>query len=72
LLIGLLETYQIKRQLGKPRNRWYDNIKMELAEIRLESIDSISLAVVWDMWLSTMKAAMKLSCPQSETKFLTI
>jgi hypothetical protein len=28
-----------KRQLGKPRRRWENNIKMDLREIRFDGID---------------------------------
>jgi hypothetical protein len=33
-----------KRQLGRPRYRWKDNIKMDFREIGLEGVDWIHLA----------------------------
>jgi hypothetical protein len=33
-----------KRQLGRPRHRWIDNIKMDLLEIGLGGVDWIDLA----------------------------
>jgi hypothetical protein len=32
-----------KRQLGRPRHRWIDNIKMDLLEIGLSVVDWIGL-----------------------------
>jgi hypothetical protein len=32
------------RPLGRPRNRWENNIKMYLKEIRLEDVDCTHLA----------------------------
>jgi hypothetical protein len=33
-----------KRPLGRPRRRWEDNIRMDLREIRWESVDWVHLA----------------------------
>ena len=33
-----------KRPLGRPRRRWEDNIKIDLQEVRLGSMDWIELA----------------------------
>jgi hypothetical protein len=41
LLVGKPER---KRQLGRPRYRWIDNIKMDLLEIGLNVVDWIGLA----------------------------
>jgi hypothetical protein len=41
LLVGKPEG---KRPLGRPRCRWIDNIKMDLFEIGLGSVDWIGLA----------------------------
>jgi hypothetical protein len=41
LLVGKPEG---KRQLGRPRHRWIDNIKMDLLEIGLSAMDWIGLA----------------------------
>jgi hypothetical protein len=41
LLVGKPEG---KRQLGRPRHRWMDNIKMDLLEIGVSVVDWIGLA----------------------------
>jgi hypothetical protein len=40
----LAEKPERKRQLGRPRRRWVDNIKMNLGEIGWGGVDWISLA----------------------------
>jgi hypothetical protein len=37
-----------KRQFGRPRPRWGDNIKIDLGEIGKESVDWMNLAQVKD------------------------
>ena len=37
-------TYEVKRQLGRPRRRWEDNIKMDLQEVGCGGMD-------WLEWL---------------------
>jgi hypothetical protein len=39
-----------KRQLGIPRHRWMDNIKMDLGEIGWDGVDWIELAQDMDQW----------------------
>jgi hypothetical protein len=39
-----------KRQLGSPRRRWKNNIKMDLQEVGCGGIDWIELAQDRDMW----------------------
>jgi hypothetical protein len=41
VLVGRSEG---KRQLGRPRRRWEDNIKMDLREIRIDGANWIQLA----------------------------
>jgi hypothetical protein len=41
ILVGKLEG---KRELGRPRHRWEDNIKMDLREIGWGGMDWIDLA----------------------------
>jgi hypothetical protein len=36
--------WEVKRQLGRTRHRWEDNIKMDIQEVLCESIDWIELA----------------------------
>jgi hypothetical protein len=41
LLVGKPEG---KRQLGRPRRRWVDNIRMDLGEVEWGDVDWIGLA----------------------------
>jgi hypothetical protein len=47
ILVGKSEG---KRPLGRPRHRRYNNIKMDLREIRLEGVHLIHLAQYRDQW----------------------
>jgi hypothetical protein len=40
----LVGKHEGKRQLGRPRRMWEDNIKMELREIGIEGANWIQLA----------------------------
>jgi hypothetical protein len=46
-----------KRQLGRPRRRWVDNIKMDLIEVGWDWID---LAQDRDRWRAYVNAVMNL------------
>jgi hypothetical protein len=48
-----------KRQLGRPRRRW-DDIKMNIREIRSESVDVIDLAQNVIRWRAVVDTAMKI------------
>jgi hypothetical protein len=39
-----VRKYEGKRQLGRPRHRWEDNIRMDLREIGWEGVDWMHLA----------------------------
>jgi hypothetical protein len=39
-----------KRQVGRPRRRWEDNIKMDFREIVLDGVNWINLAWNRDWW----------------------
>jgi hypothetical protein len=47
VLVGKPER---KRQLGRPRRRWENNIKMDLQEVWCESTEWIDLAQGRDRW----------------------
>jgi hypothetical protein len=51
-----------KRQLGRPRRRWEDGIRMDLGEIGLGGgvVDWIRLAQDRDRWRAVMSAVMNL------------
>jgi hypothetical protein len=47
ILVGKPEG---KRQLGRPRRRWVNNIKMELREIGWDGVDWIDMAQDGNQW----------------------
>jgi hypothetical protein len=57
LLVGKPEG---KRQLGSPRRRWIDNIKMDLLEIGLGVVDWIGLAQDRYRWRAFVDSEMNL------------
>jgi len=52
-----------KRQLGRPRYRWEDNIKMDLSEVVCGGMDWIDLAQDVDKWLAFVNTVVKLWVP---------
>jgi hypothetical protein len=57
ILVGRPEG---KRQLGRPRRRCNDNIRLELKEIRWEIVDWIHLALDRDQWRAVVDTVMNL------------
>ena len=53
-----------KRQLGRPRRRWEDNIKMDLQEVRGDCGDWIELAQDRDRWRALVSTLMNLRVPK--------
>jgi hypothetical protein len=47
-----------KRPLGRPKSRWEDGIKMNLAEIGCEGVEWIHLAQDRDRWRAVVNAVM--------------
>ena len=52
-----------KRRLGKPRCRWEDNIKIDLQEVRCESMDWIDLAQDRERGWELVNAVVNLRVP---------
>ena len=52
-----------KRQIGRPRRRWEDNIKIHLQEVGREAIDWIELAQDRESWQSLVNAVMNFWFP---------
>ena len=52
-----------KRQLGRPRRRWVDNIRMALQEVGCGYVDWIGLAQDRDRWRTLVSAVMNLQVP---------
>jgi hypothetical protein len=59
----LCGKYEGKRQLGTPRRRWEDNIKVDFQDLGCGGIDWIKLARDRDRWRALVKAVMKLRVP---------
>jgi hypothetical protein len=60
IFVGITER---KRQLGRPRRRWEDNIRMDLIEIEWEYLDWIHLAQDRDQWCALVDTVMNLRIP---------
>jgi hypothetical protein len=52
-----------KKQLGRPRYRWDDNIKMELREVRENDMDRIDVAQDRDRWRPLVNTVMNHRVP---------
>jgi hypothetical protein len=51
------------RPLGRPWNRWKDNINMELREVGWEGMDWIDLTKDWEWWRALVNAVISLRVP---------
>jgi hypothetical protein len=61
--IGLVIKPKRMRPLRKPRRRWIDNIKGDIAEIELGELDWIGLAQDGYSWRALVNAVMNLRVP---------
>jgi len=52
-----------RRQLGRPRRRWADTIRMDLKEVGCVYMDWIGLAQDRDRWRTLVSAVMNLRVP---------
>ena len=52
-----------KRPLWRPRQRWEDNIKIDLQEVGRGCMDWIELALDKDRWRALVNAVMNLQVP---------
>jgi hypothetical protein len=60
ILVGRTEG---KRQLGRPRRRWEDNIKMDLQEVGWEGMDWINMAQDRCRWQDLVNVVINLRVP---------
>jgi hypothetical protein len=56
----LVRKAEGKRQLGRPRRRWENGIKMDLREIGWGCVEWIHLAQDRDRWRAVVNAVMNL------------
>jgi len=59
----LMRKPEGKRQLGRPRRRWENNIKMYLQEVGCGDMDCIKLAQDRDRWRALVIATVILRFP---------
>jgi hypothetical protein len=60
ILVGRPEG---RRPLGRPRQRWEDNIRMDLREIEFGDVDWIHLAQDRERWQAFVNTVMNLRVP---------
>jgi hypothetical protein len=59
-----LNLYMLcRRNLGRPRRRWVDNIRMDLGEVRWGDVDWISLAQDRNRWRALVNSVLNLRVP---------
>jgi hypothetical protein len=67
ILVGRPEG---RRQVGRPRHRWEDNIKMDLKKVGWD-MDWIMPTQDRDIWRAFVNAVMNLRVPLNAVNFLT-
>ena len=65
-----LVIFYIKKQLGRPRRRWVDNIRMDLQEVECGYMDWVGLAQDRDRWRTLVSAGMNVRVPWNAGNFL--
>jgi hypothetical protein len=59
-----------KRQLGRSRRRWVDNIKMDLRDLGWDVVDWIDMAQDRDHWRALVNTLLYLRVSLNAGKFL--
>jgi hypothetical protein len=67
----LVGKYEGKRNFGRPRHRWEDNIKIYFRKIGWNVVGCIHLAHDKYRWRPLVKAVMNLRVPYKTENFLT-
>jgi hypothetical protein len=60
-----------RRQLGRPRFRWEDDITMDVGEIGWGDINWIHLAQDKNQWRASVNTVLNLRLPENVGKFLS-
>jgi hypothetical protein len=60
MYMDLVRKPEGKRQLGRPRRNWYDNIKADLQEVGCRCLGWIELSKDRDRWRGLVNAVMNL------------
>jgi hypothetical protein len=58
-----VENPEEKRPRGRPGRRWEENIRIDLREVRWESVDWMHLAQDRDQWRALVNTVMNLRVP---------
>jgi hypothetical protein len=66
----LVVTFERKRQLGRPRRRWKDNIKMNLQDVGCRGMEWIQLVQDTDRWRALLNTVMNVRVPKNSGNFL--
>jgi hypothetical protein len=64
----LVEKPKGKRQLGRPRRRWMDNIRLDLGEVGWGGVDWIGLAQDRNRWTALLNSVLNLRIPLNAGK----
>jgi hypothetical protein len=68
----LIETPVEKRKLGRRRQRWEDNIRMDLRKIGPKFVDWIHLGQDRDLWRALENTVVNLRVPYKAGNLLTV
>jgi hypothetical protein len=69
LLVGKLDG---RRQLGRPRRRWMDNIRMDLVVILWTAVDWIDLTEDRGRWRALVDSVLNLRVPSNAGKLSSV
>jgi hypothetical protein len=61
-----------KRQLGRPRRRWMDNIRMDLVKVEWGDVDWIGLAQDRNRWRALVNSVLNIRLPLNTGKVSSV